>query len=59
MKLLKEVYKTYDGARKRAGFENSLARSEFERGFKVKHYRYAVIVDENGAFRVQRSEVQS
>ena len=53
MKLLKEVYKTYEGARKRAAFENSLARSEFERGYKTKHYRYS-IVQEGDSYRVQR-----
>ncbi len=53
MKLLKETYKTYEGARKRCGFENGLAKHEFERGYKAKHYRYH-IVQENGAFRVAR-----
>jgi len=54
MKLLKEVYKTYEGARKRAAFENGLAKSEFERGYKAKHYYYA-IVPEGACFRVQRT----
>lgn len=53
MKLLKEIYKTYEGARKRAAFENSLARSEFERGYKAKHYRYS-IVQESEVYRVKR-----
>lgn len=57
MKLLKEVYKTYEGARKRAAFENSLARHEFERGYKAKHYRYST-VQEGNAYRVQRNTVQ-
>lgn len=53
MKLLREKYKTYDGALKRCGFENSLAKSEFERGFKAKHYHYTV-VEQDGAYRVAR-----
>lgn len=56
-KLLKEVYKTCEGARKRAAFENSLARHEFERGYKAKHYRYST-VQEGSAFRVRRDAVQ-
>lgn len=72
MKLLKEVYKTYDGARKRAAFENALARSEFERGYKAKHYRYSIVMqpqstavvsdgitEDNNVYRVQRDVVQS
>lgn len=65
MKLLKEIYKTYEGARKRAAFENSLARSEFERGYKAKHYRYYVVTFDEGTYakaetyRVQRDVVQS
>lgn len=55
-KLLKEVYKTYEGARKRAGFENGLARSEFEHGYKAKHYHY-IVVGTEGAWRVQRFEI--
>jgi hypothetical protein len=62
MKLLKEVYKTYEGARKRAGFENGIAKSEYEKGYKAKHYHYSVVPEGNG-FRVQRTvrkmEVQS
>ena len=53
MKLLKETYKTYEGARKRSAFENSLARSEYEAGHKVRFYRYTVI-EQDGAWRVQR-----
>jgi hypothetical protein len=63
MKLLKEVYKTYEGARKRAAFENGVARGEYERGYKAKHYRYAVIQETDyhsgkPVWRVKR-EVQS
>jgi hypothetical protein len=57
MKLLKEIYKTYEGARKRAGFENGLARFEFERGYKAKHYQYRVVAQSDGTFRVERTEV--
>jgi hypothetical protein len=42
-KLLKEIYKSYEGARKRAAFENSLARFEFEHGHKAKLYHYTVV----------------
>jgi hypothetical protein len=54
MKLLKEIYKTYEGARKRAAFENGLARSEFERGYKAKHWQYSTVT-EGDAWRVGRS----
>ncbi len=47
MKLLREKYKTYEGARKRAAFENALARSGFAR------YRYGV-VGEGSSYRVER-----
>ena len=56
-KLLKEKYKTYEGARKRAAFENGLARHEFEQGYKAKHYHYSVIT-ENDTWRVARTEKQ-
>ena len=62
MKLLKEIYKTYEGARKRAGFENGLAKSEYERGYKAKHYQYFVVAEDNH-WRVERriadTQVQS
>jgi len=62
MKMLKEQYKSYEGARKRAAFENGLARGEFERGYKAKRYRYSVIAHHNAGesvdtplvWRVQR-----
>ncbi len=56
VKFLKEKYKTLDGAYKRCAFENSLARSEFERGYKAKLYRYTVEPDLEGGkgFRVAR-----
>ena len=53
MKLLKEIYKTYEGARKRAAFENAVAPGEFQRGGKARLYRYLVVA-ENGHWRVQR-----
>ncbi len=46
-KLLKEVYTTYEGARKRAAFENGVAKGEFERGGKAKHYHYSIMSFEN------------
>lgn len=42
MKLLKEVYKTRDGAVRRCGFENGVAAGEYRRGDKAKLYRYTV-----------------
>jgi hypothetical protein len=57
MKLLRETYKTYEGARKRAAFENGVAKSEFERGSKAKHYRYTV-VQYDGVYRVAREPIE-
>lgn len=57
MKLLTEKYKTYEGARKRAAFENGVARSEFEHGLKAKHYCYSVVA-ECDAWRVARETVK-
>lgn len=57
-KVLKEKYKTWDGARKRALFENGLAKYEFEQGYKAKLYRY-LTVEQGGNWRVSREEVQS
>jgi hypothetical protein len=58
MKLLREKYKTYEGAAKRARFENGLARSEFNRGYKARVYRYTVVAEEDSTqgqtWRVQR-----
>ncbi len=53
MKLLREVYKTHEGARKRAGFENGIAGSEYRNGHKARLYRYTVVA-QDGAWRVQR-----
>lgn len=54
IKLLKEVYKTFDGAKKRCGFENGIAGSEYRNGCKAKHYVYT-IVKEGDAWRVARN----
>lgn len=43
MKLLATQYKTFDGASRRAQFENAMARSDFARGRKAKLYRYRVV----------------
>lgn len=43
MKILKEKYKTQDGARKRCQFENGIAGSEFRNGHKAAHYHYTVV----------------
>jgi hypothetical protein len=56
MKLLSQRYKTYDGASKRAGFENGLARFEYERGYKARLYHYSIVL-EDGAYRVKREHV--
>lgn len=55
VKVLKEAYKTYDGAWKRCGFENGVAAAEFKNGCKPKLYRYTVKADENGSWRVVRN----
>lgn len=55
-KLLREKYKTYDGASKRAGFENGVARSEFNAGYKAHVYHYRVVADQDGMWRVERSK---
>lgn len=54
-KLLKETYKTYEGARKRADFENGVAGSEFRNGIKSKMYCYSVLATDEGAWRVARA----
>ena len=53
-KLLKEKYKTYEGARKRAAFENGIAASEFKSGYKAQHYQYRVIKVSETEYRVER-----
>lgn len=54
-RFLKEKYKTYEGARKRAAFENGVARSEFERGIKARHYHYSIVhLPVIDVWRVQR-----
>lgn len=55
VKLLKEKYKTREGAEKRCRFENALAKGEFKRGDKARHYAYSVVLESDGAWRVQRS----
>lgn len=55
MKLLREKYKTYEGALKRCGFENSMARGEFSRGYKARLYRYTLVRDDAGLWRVARN----
>lgn len=56
-KLLREKYKTYEGARKRAAFENGIALSEFKSGYKARHYRYRVIREVGESdYRVERYE---
>jgi hypothetical protein len=54
MKLLREKYKTAEGARKRCAFENAIAASEFQRGYKAKLYTYTVEKDSEETYRVAR-----
>ncbi len=54
MKQLKEIYKTFEGALKRACFENAMAKGEFKRGDKARVYKYRVVAGENGTYRVNR-----
>lgn len=54
MKLLKEKYKTLDGAQKRAAFENAMALGEYIWGRKARRYSYSVVMEVDG-FRVQRT----
>ena len=53
MKILKEKYKTLEGANKRARLENALAPGEYSRGDKAKLYRYSVLEYEEH-YRVAR-----
>lgn len=55
IKLLRETYKTHEGARKRAGFENAMARGEFERGDKARLYAYTIVAgNAPNTYRVAR-----
>ena len=53
MRLLREKYKTREGAAKRAAFERGIAPGEFRRGDKARLYGYRVVLHE-GFFRVER-----
>jgi len=53
-KLLRERYRTLQGAAKRAAFENAVAPGEYARGEKARVYSYRVIQDQAGAWRVER-----
>ena len=53
-KYLREKYKTMDGARKRARFENAMALSEFQNGHKARWYAYLAEMDSEGNWRVVR-----
>ena len=53
-KVLRERYKTYDGADRRMRFENGIARHEYERGYKARLYKYTVTKDADGSWRVVR-----
>jgi hypothetical protein len=56
-KLLTAKYKTFEGARKRAAFENGIAKHEFERGYKARHYIYRAVKQAGPPeiWRVERS----
>ncbi len=57
-KLLKEKYKTFANAAKRAAFERSLAPFEFRQGYKAKLYQYRII-SVDGFWRVERSVAEN
>jgi hypothetical protein len=57
-KLLKTVYKTFERARKRAAFENAMAKGDFARGDKAKLYHYRTLTVE-GKWRVAREIVKT
>ena len=46
-----KLYKTYEGARKRAAFENAMAKGEFQRGDKATLYHYEIVEESNIANR--------
>jgi hypothetical protein len=58
-KILREKYKTYEGARKRMEFENVMAPGEYVRGDKAHRYRYDLFPDptEPGIWRVKRTKL--
>ena len=57
--LYSQVFKTYEGARKRAAFENALAKGEYNQGYKARHYRYTIVTERddagNDVYRVSRA----
>lgn len=53
VKLLREKYKTFEGATKRCAFERSLAPFEHRQGYKAHVYSYRV-VQVDGQYRVER-----
>jgi hypothetical protein len=57
MKLLREKYKTPEGAYKRARFENGIADGEYRRGEKRRIYRYSMI-EKDGLYRVAGDTVK-
>lgn len=59
-KMLAAKYKTYEGAHKRAAFENGIAPGEYQRGETAHLYRFSVIEDQyyKGTWRVQRSIIE-
>jgi len=52
-KLLREKYRTFSGAAKRAAFERAMAPGEFARGDKARLYHYRVVAHD-GFYRVER-----
>jgi hypothetical protein len=55
VKLLKEIYKTFQGARKRCAFEDAMAKSEFERGDKARLYIHTIAKGDDETWRVTRN----
>ena len=51
-RLLKEIYKTHEGASKRARFENGVAPSEYEKGYRARLYQYTAVLQDYKTWRV-------
>lgn len=56
MRMLKERYKTVEGARKRAAFETGINPFEVSKGYVGR--RRFFVVEENGVFRVAYERVK-
>ena len=52
MKMLKEKYKTPEGAYKRAAFERGINPGEVARGDVAWRKKFTVVIDDAGLYRV-------